>query len=106
MLRTPYKRCSLPKEAFNSHQTLSLVRGCGWARDYNIEQCMISNTQVFHSTYQFLLKLCEGKGNIGIGGGWGETKEAKLAENGGVVVQGFRNLHVQCRGRQYSKSSK
>ena len=50
------------------------------------------------STYQFLLKLCEGKGDIGIGGGWGETKETKLAENGGVVVQRFRNLYT-CRGK-------
>ena len=67
---------------------------------------MISNTQL-RSTYQFLLKLCEGKGDIGIGGRWGETKEAKLAENGGVVVQRFRNLHVEIwGGRQYSKSSK
>ena len=60
-----------------------------------------------HSTYQFLLKLCECEGDIGIGGRWRETKEAKLAENGGVVVQRFRNLYVHVEElRQYSKSSK
>ena len=47
-----------------------------------------------YSTYQFLLKLCEDRGDIGAGGGWRETKEAKLAENGGIVVQRLRNLRV------------
>ena len=56
---------------------------------------MISNTQFLHSTYQFLLKLCEDKGNVGIGGRWGETKEAKLAENAGIVAQRLRNLYVE-----------
>ena len=39
---------------------------------------------------------------------WRENKEAKLAENGGIVVQRIWNLCVCCYGeeKEYSKSSK
>ena len=44
------------------------------------------------ATYQLFVELCEGKGDIGVGGRWGEAQEIELAENGSIVVQRLGNL--------------
>jgi len=55
----------------------------------NINHYCISEVVI---TYQLLLELCDGRGNIGVGSRWGETQETELAENGSIVIQRFGDL--------------
>lgn len=55
----------------------------------NINHYCISERVI---TYQLLLELCDGRGNIGVGSRWGETQETELAENGSIVIQRLGDL--------------
>ena len=55
----------------------------------NINHYCISEIVI---TYQLLLELCDGQGNIRVGSRWGETQETELAENGSIVIQRLGDL--------------